>query len=135
MCQCQCTLSISSFLSHEIQVHIKRFRNSVFPQIQDDPAYTTTRMFFCFYFYYFLFFYYGVSAHFWAMASPLPGFQTAEILWVENVSPMPHDQLPTWRVRVPLFVQYFTQNLSSIRGLLTALLPPEKLQRLQNLHF
>jgi len=44
--------------------------------------------------------------------------------------PMPHDQLPTWTVRVSLFVQYFTRNLSSIRSLLAALLPPEKLQQL-----
>jgi hypothetical protein len=39
------------------------------------------------------------------MASLLPGFQTVKFLWVENVSPMTHDQLPTWRVRVSLFVQ------------------------------
>jgi len=40
---------------------------------------------------------------------------------------MPHDQLPTWTVRVSLFVQSFTRNLPSIRSLLTALL-------LQQLH-
>lgn len=82
-----------------------------------------------FFYFYFFFCYYAASTHFWAMASLLPGFQTVKFLWDENVNPMPHDQLPTWRVRVSLFVQYFTQNLSSIRSLLAALLPPEKLQQ------
>jgi hypothetical protein len=51
----------------------------MFTQIQDDPAYTTTPMLF-FNFYFFFFFYYGASAHFWAMASLLPGFQTVKFL-------------------------------------------------------